>query len=765
MTAQSSAGKSRFLTYFLYKLRHLRPLTILNGIFCFFSYPFAGFAVFMLSDAVLKFSKMQEESDILANEFYDLMMNYTGVWGGLTIMSFVIMSMCVFAIFLMGFFFPFSGYRYLHRKKYVDMDYSLPVSDNERFFGDILANAVSYFVPQLIAIGLGILFINLTFNMWPAPETPDFSYSIITNFISEFMWLGLLMNLIFFCSNVFLMSLSGKSITTFLSPIVINAAIPLTINAIVSLTNNFYGSAFSIDNGVITNPAFIATSPIGIYAGGFVGLFEAFGALEITTTLSLPYFSNLSFIITLVLSLTYLSASYFLMKYRRTERVGSPYVFRGVQIAIPAIATFTIVTMYGQGIFTGTGSSGISVLLGSGVGETALVVAAIIMTFIAHVIIELVGGNGFKKFHFSFLRYVGAVAASFLICWVLSISDGFGQKYYIPAVSDIKESSITSTLDNDEEILKNNHELATKLHKLALDKHYMPELSEEDKLTSSIIGSYYGSSDYDVFSVEYRLSNGSTVTRQYPVDAETAEEIRIEIINGGLYKQKYTEALDFLNSIPEKNREISITVSSSNNGYIDMDRDIDARTLLNVLLKDSETLTYDNTRTENGNGNANVTIVIKNTGTLGYSRENYSFEITRAHKNTIEYLASLGCDPHLLMPEYVAAFITQVPENYAYSFDYSPFDYFEECPTYLVDTDDEYIEKMLSVANDFYYKEDSEYVYVITYINTYDLGTKVTYIPAEFNNDLTDYFTGKEAITKDDFHDFMDGIIGVTEAL
>lgn len=764
MTAQSSAGKSRFLTYFLHKLRHLRPLTILNVIFCFFTYPFAGFAIFMLSDAVMRVSKLEEEGNILSGEFYDLLTKYTGVWGGLSIMAIVIMCMCVFAIFLMGFFFPFSGFRYLHKKKYVDMDYSLPVSDNERFFGDILANAAVYFVPQLLAIGIGYIFLNLTFNIWPAPEELGFSYSMIINFITEFMWVALLMNVIFFCSNVFLMSLSGKSITTFLSPIVINAAIPLTINAIVSLSNSFYGSAFSLDNGVITNPVFISTSPIGIYAGAFIGLIEAFSALEITNTLTLPYFGNLTFIITLVLSLAYLAASYFLMKYRRTERVGSPYVFRGVQIAIPAIATFTIVTLYCQSVFSNANSSGMSLLLGSTVNKTALVIAAIIVTFIAHIIIELVGGNGFKKFHFSFLRYAGAVSASFLICWLLSISNGFGMKYYIPAVSDIKESTIISTLDYDEEILKNNHELATKLHKLALDEHYMPEINPEDEIANSILGSFIDT-DYDTLTIEYRLSNGSTVTRYYPVDDETALEIRKEIINGGLFKQQYTEALDFLNSIPESKRETSIYVYSSNHGSMDADKDINLISLLNMLLKDAETLTYDNTKTDSGNNYASINISIENTDALGYARENYHFTITKAHENTINYLVSCGYDPHLLVSNYIAAFITKVPSDEYYTFDYSPYGYFEECPTYLIDADDEYMAKMLEVAEDYSYPEENDHIFAITYINTYDLETKVRYIPEEYCNDLNDYFLGKETVTTEKLEAFLSEVFEGAEAL
>ena len=46
MTAQNSASKAfyNFKPYFLYKLRYLRPLFIMNCIFALLSYPYVGMA-------------------------------------------------------------------------------------------------------------------------------------------------------------------------------------------------------------------------------------------------------------------------------------------------------------------------------------------------------------------------------------------------------------------------------------------------------------------------------------------------------------------------------------------------------------------------------------------------------------------------------------------------------------------------------------------------------------------------------------------------
>ena len=75
MTAQNSTGNfSKFGTYFLYKLRTLRPLIILMGIFSLLSYPLlTGFLVPYMH-ATVKANEYREQSgydiDIWSDQTY-----------------------------------------------------------------------------------------------------------------------------------------------------------------------------------------------------------------------------------------------------------------------------------------------------------------------------------------------------------------------------------------------------------------------------------------------------------------------------------------------------------------------------------------------------------------------------------------------------------------------------------------------------------------------------------------------------------------------
>ena len=98
MTALSSTGNfSKFGTYFLYKLRTLRPMIILNGIFALLSYPFA-FGILTAgavtskqqNELFAKYSENMSYSQIAELPEYVKLESTLELLGGLMIMAVVI---------------------------------------------------------------------------------------------------------------------------------------------------------------------------------------------------------------------------------------------------------------------------------------------------------------------------------------------------------------------------------------------------------------------------------------------------------------------------------------------------------------------------------------------------------------------------------------------------------------------------------------------------------------------------------------------------
>jgi hypothetical protein len=167
MTALSSTGNfSKFGTYFLYKLRTLRPMIILNGIFALLSYPLVGgilvpYAANYVELEALREQLRQTDSYLqygysyYEDPAYQVLRDRADVLEGLLVMAVIIGVIMLIGMFIMSYGILAKSFRWLYRKTSVDMDYSLPVSDDTRFFGDLLASFAGSLVPHLIAIFTG----------------------------------------------------------------------------------------------------------------------------------------------------------------------------------------------------------------------------------------------------------------------------------------------------------------------------------------------------------------------------------------------------------------------------------------------------------------------------------------------------------------------------------------------------------------------------------------------------------------------------------
>lgn len=578
MTAQSWTGNfSKFGTYFRYKLHNMRSMIILNCIFALLTYPLAVGMMIPTANLGNELNKRQDQGTIEYEQMRNLVNSMTSVW---ITCIFIACAMLV-ALFLMNFVMCLKNYRWLYNKNVVDMDYSLPVSDDTRFFGDLLATLSVSLIPHLAAIIIGIVLSNfLPLNNLSKNDLIIFD-AIRTVFV-QLAFTGFAACIMFVGVTLLVMSLCGRKKEARIYPFVVNAAIPI-IHAlcVYIVTSHAYGCSAD-ELADFTSIAF--TSPLGLLftsIGSFAddGIFFSMrnladGTVTTEVVYTPPLFRPEVLIPLIIITLLCFTAAYFLIKHRRAERVGSSFVFRAVNLILPAIVIFTITAPFAANILNGADPYyPVYNYHTHNIGGN--IVAMCVITFIVSVIIELVSGKGFKKFHITLAKYVVTLAASFGICTVLYYSNGMGAAYYVPAVDSVSSVRyyINNNIDRDRSIsgtVTQPQYIADVIEAHADIPKNGPECDEMDY----------------ALSLTYFLKDGSKIERFYAITEERYNEMTRSLVNpeqcfamlGGR-----TPTNEMLHS-----RIIDIQINDLH--YV---ADMPYEEIINALRKDSEKASYE----------------------------------------------------------------------------------------------------------------------------------------------------------------------------
>ena len=132
MTAQSST-KNRFIQYYMYRLGKLKNLMIILSFFGLMTFPLYSLLLERYAAAVTSPVDLENGSYLTYKNLCEDLgwkLFYAGVLCGVVVMLLILLE----------------GFRYLHRKKFVNMDMALPLTHTERFFGDLLAVITAQFV-------------------------------------------------------------------------------------------------------------------------------------------------------------------------------------------------------------------------------------------------------------------------------------------------------------------------------------------------------------------------------------------------------------------------------------------------------------------------------------------------------------------------------------------------------------------------------------------------------------------------------------------
>ncbi len=439
MTALSLKGNfSKFGTYYSYKLRTLRPMIILNSIFSLLSYPLIFGIMLPTLNAQVELERYREQHGY-GTAAYQRLSAQSASWSSLLMAAVVIGAIMLVAVFVMNYVVTIKSFRWLYKKSVVDMDYSLPVSEDTRFCGDLLAVLTTCLVPHIIAIIAGIVLCNglTVFGEYLA------DIEMLLNIVPQLMFTGFAASVMLIALTLFVMSLCGRGAEARLYPAVINVIIPIIVAVCINIViSNVYGMS-NLSGSMSSYTAVAFTSPLGLLA------YTLFYALDSTVslfgggdTIFVAPITKAGVLVPLILiTLALLAGAYLLIRRRRAERVGSPFVYGAMKLVIPALVIFAITTVFSVYIMDGLfGNVDYSYSYTENAG--GYIVALIILTFVLYIIMELISGKGFKKFHITLLKYVVTLAGSFLICMGLYFSNGMGMAYYVPDASQVVSAEV-----------------------------------------------------------------------------------------------------------------------------------------------------------------------------------------------------------------------------------------------------------------------------------------------------------------------------------
>lgn len=533
MTAQNSANKSvfyKFLPYYLNKVKYLRPQLIMSVIFSVLSYPALMLIINILCPVERELIELSQYISDPTPEQYEMnmaLLDKRSLLYSLLIAEIIIGVLSLVGLFIFTFVTTLRSFRCLHNKSVVDMDMSLPINHNTRFFGDLAAVFTVNILPHFIAILLAQIL--LQFADLSAFDTQGETQAIVDAIMGPMAFTGLFMCIMEIAITLLLISFCGRLAEACIYPILINFAIPvihlMTINLVES---GVYGAVLypsAISTAVGSAYPITASSPLGMMIMTLYSMMSigCKGSVSDCGPIFRPEFG----IPALLVTLACFAGAYFLIKYRRAERVGMPYVYKGMGLVIPGIVIFaiTVPVSYFISINVRGQEDTMDYYSFTQNNIPGMIIGTIISTFILYIIMELISGRNFRKFGLSVAKWAGTLAACALICLGLNMSNGFGAAYYVPNPDRVASASMsyydseyrTSSLTKNQFTIKG----------VSGDDILQTIREVHDEIPKN---NGDGASDGKYVSFYYVMKDGTQLERRYSVSSELFGEIRRKMV-------------------------------------------------------------------------------------------------------------------------------------------------------------------------------------------------------------------------------------------
>lgn len=515
MTATTSAStKSFFGRRFLTDILENKKLLIINFVLELLGLPVVSVICLIFADV----DKRRQNTSV--TEFID-------VYALLSPFLFIAVGTIIISI-LLGFVIALFHFDHLYRKPVVDMNYSLPLTNTQRFFADYLSGLTSYLVPVIISVilsfvilGTGSVFVDLS-DVWPVIPYIFKSGLIVI--------VGMIM---LYTISVFSIVFCGSTFEAIFSIIAVTSMIPATIGCVwlAIITTSSYGM---VGESIFYTPAFTSTSPIGAAVFFFIYFFEGVNSAISGGVNS--YYESMYLrwmICAVIMTAVYLIVAFLLYKKRKAESVSKPYVYKVFFYAIGTMAVFCI----------------ISLLISTGINIVSAAASGIVICGIGWFIMEVIARRGFKRFWTAPIGFCAAVLSVFIVCGICKVTDGFGAPRFVPSSLSVESVSIDVNDDTllpysvyeirfrDRDVIK----AVTALNKEAVDRHF--NFSNYEYKGISGIDSNYDRYDSQNIEITYQTVYGSTVMREYNVMSSMLGDVISAVLCSDEYAQYTSESL------------------------------------------------------------------------------------------------------------------------------------------------------------------------------------------------------------------------------
>ena len=342
--------------------------------------------------------------------------------------GFAFLSATVF----MGMFCAINCFTELHGKSRVDMLYSLPLTGRQRFFSHAAGGAVMYLLPYVISVILGWI---MLFGMCPFVHFEELDMTR-AEFLGEachyygLLSLGLFaLRMLYYAMSVLVTVCCGTLLESIYTNILLNMLIPGCLAAVIGIVTDAISLSFGASWDIIG-----FTSPIGglIYLILLVSqvpdtisdwLYRGMDTAAATQTAVhavLPSFFRWIAVI-VILSVLVLLAAWQLYVRRKAEWVGKPFVWLGAYFVMLVLLTVTMLCMMYSGI----------------IGPVLLISAVV------YCVSEIVRKRGFRRFWLTAVSYVTMVVVAVSLFGAVTLTDGFGRVFYVPAAGAVSSVNIS----------------------------------------------------------------------------------------------------------------------------------------------------------------------------------------------------------------------------------------------------------------------------------------------------------------------------------
>lgn len=460
---------------------------------------------------------------------------------------FIIIAVIAFILSVfMGLVIPMMNFRYLYSKSLVDMNYSLPLNNRQRFFADFSSGLITYIAPFLIGAVIALIELLIGSCFIEMEEVMKYLPRLIQ--LGTIFIVGLIM---LYSISVFAMTFAGSIFEALFSIVTVNIMIPVFI--LLTWMNIVSAAHYGLTSSSVANSyIFFTTSPIGIFVfiiqylemGIYTpsDVYDRFRGFEtkiytFTDTMYFSFMLRAIFVIALIIAITFL-----LYKHRKAEDVSKPYVYKAFYYIIMSAVIYSIVTIMKMTEI-----------------ESGLI-AALVISGIIWFVMEVIRRRGFKRFWTALISFAAASAAVIGVIKVIDTTKGLGRAEYIPSASSVTDLEIDiwgyTDVFNENIVLHDPKTInkAIELNKELVDRHfdydkYDYELSDfklNNRNDYSLKKAY--NLDEQQIKLTYYTKSGSATVRQYTIPSEMLTDLCCEIYTSKEYAEKETKEM-YYNSL------------------------------------------------------------------------------------------------------------------------------------------------------------------------------------------------------------------------